>query len=188
MRIVGGEWRGRRLVAAAGRATRPTPDRVREAVFDVLAAMIARGDLPAWEAHNVCDLFAGSGALGLEALSRGAPRCTFVESGPEARRALRANIAALVDDDERARVVARDARRALRADAAAGTTYTLVFVDAPYVDYEALERDLERDILAVLAAGAVLVVETARERIPRLPLREVSTKVYGGTRTTFLER
>ena len=107
MRVVGGEWRGRRLEAPAGRATRPTSDKVREAIFDVLGALLLERPAPVLEAgdrraegvagpfagHVALDLFAGSGALGIEALSRGAARCTFVERGPAALRALRANLA-----------------------------------------------------------------------------------------------
>ena len=90
MRVVGGAWRGRPLQAPAGRTTRPTSDKVREAVFDVLGALPEADPPPA--GHVVLDVFAGSGALGIEALSRGAARCTFVESAPPALRALRGNL------------------------------------------------------------------------------------------------
>jgi 16S rRNA G966 N2-methylase RsmD len=97
VRVVGGTWRGRPLQAPAGRGTRPTSDKVREAVFDVLGALpearreTAGGGLLA--GHTVLDVFAGSGALGIEALSRGAAECTFVESAAPALRALRSNLA-----------------------------------------------------------------------------------------------
>ncbi len=90
MRVVGGAWRGRPLQAPAGRNTRPTSDKVREAVFDVLGALPEADPPPA--GHVALDVFAGSGALGIEALSRGAARCTFVESAPPALRALRGNL------------------------------------------------------------------------------------------------
>ena len=90
MRIVAGEWRGRKLQAPQGDVTRPTADRTRETLFSMLVSRI--GD---FEGLRVADLFAGSGALGLEALSRGAASCVFVEQDPAAIRALRANIAAL---------------------------------------------------------------------------------------------
>ncbi len=108
MRIIGGVWRGRPLRAPAGRATRPTSDKVREAMFGILLALpeVARASAATDAAtdaasdaagplagHAVLDLFAGSGALGLEALSRGAESCTFVESAPAALRALRENLA-----------------------------------------------------------------------------------------------
>ena len=99
MRVIGGEWRGRPLVAPAGRGTRPTSDKVREAMFDVLLALpevravgAAAPLAGALGGHVVLDLFAGSGALGIEALSRGADACSFVENERAALRALRANL------------------------------------------------------------------------------------------------
>ena len=88
MRIIAGEWRGRKLVAPEGDTTRPTADRTRETLFSMLASRLG-----SFEGLRVADLFAGSGALGLEALSRGATSCFFVEQDPTAIRALRANIA-----------------------------------------------------------------------------------------------
>ena len=90
MRIVAGEWRGRKLVAPKGEATRPTGDRTRETLFSMLASRLG-----SFEELAVADLFAGSGALGLEALSRGAAHCLFVEQDEGALKAIRANIAAL---------------------------------------------------------------------------------------------
>ena len=100
MRIVAGEWRGRRLVAPRGDATRPTADRTREALFSMLTSRLG-----SFEDLAVADLFAGSGALGLEALSRGAANCLFVEQDGAALAALRANITAL-DARDRAAVEA----------------------------------------------------------------------------------
>jgi 16S rRNA G966 N2-methylase RsmD len=106
MRIVAGTWRGRTLVAPPGQGTRPTADRVRQAVFDML--MHAEwGGRAAVEGTVVLDVFAGTGALGLEALSRGAASACFIESDPAARRALRANVAACKAED-RTRVLAGD--------------------------------------------------------------------------------
>ena len=90
MRIIAGQWRGRKMTAPAGEDTRPTADRTRETLFSMLVSRL--GD---FEGLRIADLFAGSGALGLEALSRGAAQCTFVEMAPAAIRAIRANIAAL---------------------------------------------------------------------------------------------
>src|SRR3954463_12948610 len=90
MRIIAGRWRGRPLLAPTGQATRPTADRAREALFSMLASRLG-----SFEGLRVADLFAGSGALGLEALSRGAAHCTFVETDRAALDAIRRNIAAL---------------------------------------------------------------------------------------------
>ncbi len=219
MRIVGGQWRGRRLTAPAGRATRPTADRVREAIFDVLGAAppvtiaaragvtgavavtgaaagvtggggtrsdAAAGDGPL-AGVAVLDLFAGSGALGLEALSRGAASCTFVEQAPPALRALRANLAALRPPAGAIAVLAVDYRRALKADAARARRYNLVLVDAPYASYPAVEPELAGRLPGVLSTGAVVVVETARGQAVDLALGELSVRLYGDTRVTFLQ-
>src|SRR4051794_20541590 len=102
MRIIAGTHRGRRLVAPPGRGTRPTSDRVREALFSILGRRVAGA--------RVLDLFAGSGALGIEALSRGAAQATFVDDDPAAVRAIRANLGEI----EGAEVVRREARAFLR--------------------------------------------------------------------------
>ena len=121
MRIVAGRWGGRTIATPPGRDTRPTAERVREALMSVLAA-----ELPG---ARVLDLFAGSGALGLEALSRGAEQATFVESAERASRVLRGNIAAL-GASENARVVNSDALRFLNGIEA--LEFDLAFADPPY--------------------------------------------------------
>ena len=208
MRVVGGEWKGRPLVAPAGRGTRPTSDKVREAMFDVLLALpevraggdaaLAAGPLGG---HVVLDLFAGSGALGIEALSRGAGACTFVENERAALRALRANLERLgvlvggrVGRGENgddgcaapARVLAVDARRALQADARRGARYTLLFADPPYDRYAEVRPALARLLGPLLAPHAVVVVETAAGTAVGLPWAVVREKRYGDTRVTFL--
>ncbi len=122
MRIVAGEWRGRRLGTPKGEATRPTADRTRETLFSMLTSRL--GD---FEELAVADLFAGSGALGLEALSRGASRCLFVEQEEAALKAIRANIAAL---DARARC-AIHAGSVMRLGPAK-QPYDLILLDPPY--------------------------------------------------------
>lgn len=208
MRIVGGEWRGRRLVAPPGSGTRPTSDKVREAIFDVLASLpgtgadggnSVRNAPPA--GHSVLDLFAGSGGLGIEALSRGAASCVFVERNRAALRALHANLqrvgAENCDADDRrrspadglrprVRVRAADVRRALKADALNGSLYTLVFIDPPYDRYAEVQPALVKLLAPVLAPDAVLVVEAARRAQVALPWRVVREKRYGDTQVRFL--
>jgi 16S rRNA (guanine966-N2)-methyltransferase len=207
VRVAGGAWRGRRLQAPPGRGTRPTSDKVREAVFGVLGALpearrdvAERGPLAG---HHALDVFAGSGALGIEALSRGADSCTFVESAPAAVRALRGNLerlgvpvfrtwdgaagaAAGAAGAPYAVVLAADARRALAADARSAARYTLVFADPPYDAYEQVRPALARLLGRVLAPGAVLVVESGAGTAAGLPWTVVREKRYGDTRVTFL--
>src|SRR5437762_6373793 len=127
MRIVGGVHRGRRLVAPPGEAVRPTSDRAREALFNILShGSFAASGLP-FADRPVLDAFAGTGAFGLEALSRGASAAAFIENGREALAALRRNIAVLGEED-RAHVCAGDATRSPRATFACA----LAFLDPPY--------------------------------------------------------
>ncbi|MFA4965003.1 MAG: 16S rRNA (guanine(966)-N(2))-methyltransferase RsmD [Thermoleophilia bacterium] len=203
MRVVGGEWRGRPLAAPAGRTTRPTSDKVREAIFAVLLALpeVAAGRAPGaggpLAGQRALDLFAGSGALGIEALSRGAESCTFVESDRGALGTLRANLERLgvpvargrrptpPATTPRARVLAGDARRVLPADARRGERYTLVFADPPYDRAEELLPALTRLLLPVLAERAVLVVETAAGATAGLPGAALREKRYGDTQVRF---
>jgi 16S rRNA (guanine966-N2)-methyltransferase len=167
MRVIAGELGGRRLRSPRGQATRPTSERVREALFSML------GDL---SGLRVLDLFAGSGALGIEALSRGADAATFVERSPRALAALRANIAAL-GLAERTRVVEGDALAALRLPG----KYDLVFLDPPYAAAGPLAGALARGVAGVLGAGGRVVSESDR-RAPLelgLPLRR--ERRYGDT-------
>jgi 16S rRNA (guanine966-N2)-methyltransferase len=121
MRIIAGEWRGRKLVAPAGRSTRPTADRTRETLFSMLASRLG-----GFEDFRVADLYAGSGALGLEALSRGAAHATFVETDREALRAIEANITAFG-------AASRAAIRRISADNLPRShPFDLVFADPPY--------------------------------------------------------
>lgn len=201
MRVIGGEWRGRRLRAPAGRDTRPTSDRVREAVFDVLCSLSLAGRLPATRAPALAagvgtagplagctaiDVFAGSGALGIEALSRGASSCVFVESGAAALRVLRGNLRALDVSSRRVRVLSRDARSALEKEVAHGERYTLLFADPPYAGFEQHGALLARVVPALLQAGGVAVIETCRTEEPRVPLATVLSRTYGDTRVTVL--
>lgn len=174
MRIVSGVYGGRRLVAPPGDGTRPTSDRVREALF---ALLDSRGAL---RGARVLDLFAGSGALALEALSRGAASATLVERSQPALKAIRANVAALGAD---ARVVRSDALRFLRAARDTADAYDLVFIDPPYRDAAVLARALSADLPPLLAPGALVVSESDRRSPLELPgLARIDERRYGDTR------
>ncbi len=172
MRIVAGELRGRRIVAPTSTATRPTTDKVREAVFNALSSLDVVVDA------RVLDLYAGSGALGIEALSRGAARCTFVERDRAAVRAIDENIAVLGLRD-RARVVVGDGiASAAGLDA---TAVDLAFADPPY-GFE----DWPRLLRAVRAP--LLVAEADREVPAPDGWEQGRVKRYGRTWVTFLHR
>lgn len=170
VRIVAGSARGRRIDAPPGRDTRPTTDRVREALFNAL------GSMRAIDGATVADLFAGSGALGLEALSRGASHATFVESDRRTAEVIRRNLATLGFDD-RARVVVGDAighaRTAPHVD--------LALCDPPYAfeDWDGLLADLRAD---------VVVIESDRAIEPPPPWRLDRSKRYGSTFVTIASR
>jgi 16S rRNA (guanine966-N2)-methyltransferase len=170
VRIVAGRWGGRRLTTPRGSAVRPTADRVREALFSIL------GD--AVPGARVLDLFAGSGALGLEALSRGAGSVTFVDSAAPALAAVRANLEALGGEAE---VRRSDALRFVRGAADEAQHYDLVLLDPPYRLAERLGRELSEALPPVLAPDALVVSESDR-RAPLpldLPLRD--ERRYGDT-------
>jgi 16S rRNA (guanine966-N2)-methyltransferase len=171
MRIVAGQWGGRRLIAPPGRTTRPTSDRVREALFSILGPL---------DGERVLDLFAGSGALGLEALSRGAAHGVFVERDRAALGALRANVEALGAD---ARVIAGDAGRFLDSAGESGAHYDLVFLDPPYRSTVGLGRELSLE--PVLAPGARVVVESDRRSPLDLTIPVIDERLYGDTLIRF---
>ncbi len=154
MRIIAGSQRGRRLLAPVGAATRPTADRVRQALFDMLAhAPWAENALAG---GAVLDVFAGSGALGLEALSRGAANAVFIETSRAAREALEANIAAC-GMNTRARVLAADATRP-----PPGTPQTLILLDPPYGQGLLAPTLAALEAAGWLAPGCLIAAELGR--------------------------
>src|SRR5712691_7204529 len=185
LRIVGGSHRGRRLVAPPGELVRPTSDRARESLFNILShGNFAALGLPFADCP-VLDAFAGTGAFGLEALSRGASAAAFIESERDALTALRRNIAAL-DEGDRAHIVAGDATRPPRATMACA----VAFLDPPY------HSGLAAPALTALAAAgwltpdALVAVEVAaREDLP-LPAGFIlmDERIYGAARLVFLRR
>ena len=178
MRIIAGSQKGARIFAPKGKDTRPTADRVREAAFNLLGPGAA-------EDADVLDLFAGSGAMGLEALSRGAAHVTFVENDREACRTIVRNLDKL--GLERATVLCQDALTALRAEARAGTRYDLVLLDPPYRRFSSLQNAMISYPPEILASGGTLLVETAAGEEPDLPLEKRTTRRYGAARLTLFD-
>lgn len=172
MRVVAGRYGGRRLVAPRGDLTRPTADRVREALFSALGPL---------DEARVLDLYAGSGALGIEALSRGAARVVFVERDRRALDVLRRNLAALDVPPAEADVRPGDARAALRTARARGEDYDLVFLDPPYRLAPALGPELLRGLTGLLAPGARVVAEMDRRSPLELDLPCTLDRRYGDT-------
>jgi len=175
MRIIAGSRKGHRIEAPPGSTTRPTSDRVRENVFNLVAPWI--------EDAEVLDLFAGSGAMGIEALSRGARRAVFVEANARACRVIDANLEKLRLTG--AQVVCTDVARHLSTDRA---TYDLIFCDPPYGEYAELEPKLARYVPRLLAEDGLLVVETAARTKPELPLTQRTSRRYGSARITLFEQ
>jgi 16S rRNA (guanine966-N2)-methyltransferase len=176
VRIIAGEKRGHTIFVPRGRETRPTSDRVRENVFNIIGPWVVGA--------RVLDLFAGSGAMGLEALSRGAASALFVESDPDALRVIDRNLDKLGLTG--ARVMRLDSTVALTQESGAGRKYDLVLVDPPYdmTNYDSLARYLPD----VVADDGLLVFETAAKVEPELPGLSVrTTRKYGSTRVTVFE-
>jgi 16S rRNA (guanine966-N2)-methyltransferase len=169
MRVISGTYRGRELVAPKGLQTRPTSDRVREALFSIL------GDVTGL---RVLDLFAGSGALAIEALSRGAASATLVDSAQPAVAAIRRNLGALGIEAE---VVARPASRFLLSARTHARQYDLVFIDPPYRRASTLGRELSTSLAPVLSAEARVVAESDRRSPLDLRLALLDERRYGDT-------
>lgn len=184
MRIVSGEFRGKALITPAGQTTRPTSDRARQAIFNIL-------EHAAWSPGvrdvRVIDLFAGSGALGFEALSRGAAFCLFVETDEAARGAIRENVDAM-HLFGRTRVHRRDATQLGQRPGADGPAFGMAFLDPPYA------RGLGETALAKLASGgwlapgAVVVFERGAAEPPLIAegFEELDVRDYGAAKVWFL--
>ncbi len=180
MRIVGGRFGGRSLKAPSSQAVRPTSDRLRETIFNILA----HGYDGPVEGARVIDLFAGTGALGLEAMSRGAKFALFVDDGSEARALLRENVHNLGLGGQ-TRIFRRDATKL--GDAPAGEKFTLAFLDPPYARGLA-PRALQALISGGwLAPGALAVIEEAATEEIALPpgMNELDRRAYGETQILF---
>jgi 16S rRNA (guanine966-N2)-methyltransferase len=171
VRIIAGRYGGRALAAPRGRGTRPTSDRVREALFSILGVAAVEG-------ARVLDLFAGSGALGIEAISRGASSTTLVDSSAVALAAIRRNLGAIGVEAE---VRRQDALAYLRSASRDARQYDLVFLDPPYRHASALGRELSAALGPVLAPAARVVAESDRRAPLELDLALLDERRYGDT-------
>lgn len=172
MRIIGGHYRGKKLTSPLDHQTRPTSDRVRENLFNILTHRLS------FEGIRVLDLFSGTGALGIEALSRGAAHATFVEHHPPALQILRKNTA---DFKERLSILAQDSIKLIESS---NNNYDLIFLDPPY-NFQNLE-DLMDKILKnqLLKKGGLLIIETDKKTILSKPQEK---RTYGNTTLWILE-
>jgi 16S rRNA (guanine966-N2)-methyltransferase len=178
MRIIAGEWRGRSLEAPPGNATRPTGDRVRETLFSMLASRLA-----SFEDLRVADLFAGSGALGLEALSRGAASATFVENDAQAAAAIRRNVSKLGAED-RVRLLGGSAHALPRSD-----PFHLIFADPPYAPGSGSAVVQVVAKAEWLAVGGWMSIETSRDDgVDSGDFQLDTTRDVGRAKLTLLRR
>jgi 16S rRNA (guanine966-N2)-methyltransferase len=171
VRIIAGSRKGARIFAPKGAATRPTGDRVREAAFSLIGPV---------DGARVIDLYAGSGAMGLEALSRGAARVVFVETDRRALEAIERNLDKLRLTG--AEIARQDAAARLAADAQAGRRYDLVLIDPPYRMLPDALATLAPHLAAVLAPDGLVVVESNARAEPELPLPLRTSRRYGSSR------
>jgi 16S rRNA (guanine966-N2)-methyltransferase len=178
VRVIGGEFKGRKLLAPQGGKIRPTSDRVREAIFDILG--------PVWTFQRVLDLFAGTGSLGIEALSRGAQEAVFVEQGKGALRVLQGNLKAL-GLKSRSWIIPLTTKRGIGVLGEKGEVFDLIFMDPPYG--KALVRETLEEIArgGILATAGVIVAEhSSRDEIlPPFGLALSQRRRYGDTTVSF---
>jgi 16S rRNA (guanine(966)-N(2))-methyltransferase RsmD len=185
VRVIGGTARGRRLAAPRGERVRPTADRVKEALFSILTSLL--GNL---EGLRVLDIFAGTGNLGIEALSRGCGEAIFVDSHRESAAVIRQNLTQLGLAD-RSRVIVKEAASALQGLDGNTAPFHIIFLDPPY------RLGLAEKILVLLATSplvaeaTIIVVESdSDEELPEGfgPLRQFDRRVYGDTALTFFQK
>lgn len=181
MRIISGDARGRKLFAPAGEETRPTADRIRESLFNIIGTRVFDA--------QVLDLFGGTGAMALEALSRGAAHAVIVDVAREAIQAIERNAQGVLKDDlpRRARIIRSDYRTAIGT--LGGMAFDLVFLDPPYRMVEAYGDALQRlRSMGALAEDCLIVLERSRERQVALPegFERFDTRHYGVTSVEFV--
>jgi 16S rRNA (guanine966-N2)-methyltransferase len=176
VRIIAGSRKGARIFAPKGRDTRPTGDRVREAAFNLIGPV---------DGMHVLDLYAGSGAMGLEALSRGAESATFVEADREAAATIVRNLDKL--GLAGATVSREDAARKLATDAASGRRYDLVLIDPPYRMLAGILPTLAAHLPAVVEPDGLVVVESDAREEPDVALPKRTSRRYGSVRVTLFD-
>ncbi len=175
MRVIGGKAKGRKLKVPKGSLVRPTSDRVKEAMFNVLAAKLLHS--------KVLDLFAGVGSLGIEALSRGAEKAVFVEKNPFVAKFLKFNLKE-VGFEDKALVLVEDVEKALNRMLRKKENFSLIFLDPPYkISWERLERILDRTFLLLDEDGLVVLEHPAKKKIEKDNI--FKQKVYGDTALSF---
>jgi 16S rRNA (guanine966-N2)-methyltransferase len=181
VRVIGGEFKGRKLSVTRGRLIRPTSDRVREAIFDILG--------PTWTFWRVLDLFAGTGSLGIEALSRGAEEAVFVEQGKGGLTVLKGNLEDL-GLQSRSWVLPLAAKKGIAVLGEKGEVFDLIFMDPPYgkdVVGKILEEIARRGILAV--TGVLVAEHASRDRVlPPVGLELSQQRRYGDTTVSFFHK
>ena len=180
MRIIGGKFKGKKLVSLTGNATRPTADRVRESIFNIMASDI--------ENAAVLDLFAGTGALGLESLSRGAARTVFIDASTPAIKIIQKNVSAC-GADARARIIRWDITRNLKCLEAEPCAIDLVFMDPPYNKnfiMPALKNLIKSG--ALKKSARIVIEHSAEETLPEdlMGLHLADRRIYGKTLVSFL--
>ncbi|MBG9784212.1 16S rRNA (guanine(966)-N(2))-methyltransferase RsmD [Shouchella lehensis] len=183
MRVISGQQGGLRLKPVPGKQTRPTTDKVKESIFNMIG--------PYFDGGQALDLFAGSGALGIEALSRGMDRCVFIEAQHPAIQTIRQNLSH-TNLNERASVFKNDSLRGLQALISKGETFQLLLIDPPYAKAELYIKEAlaKIDASGVLEEGGLIVCETASSsELASFPtLQIIRTEQYGETKITIYER
>ncbi|MBC8267735.1 MAG: 16S rRNA (guanine(966)-N(2))-methyltransferase RsmD [Rhodospirillaceae bacterium] len=184
MRIIGGKFKGRTLSAPPGRDVRPTSDRAREGIFNILAHSI---DWDGFDGQTVLDVFSGTGALGLEAMSRGANHGVFIDNDPVSLKCLRANAASL-GEASNITPLKLDVTRLAPPPRITGAPLGLAFLDAPYGSNLTDQALLGLCNKGWIAAGGIVVVETGKDdelAIPR-QFETLDARTYGAAQVTFL--
>ena len=184
MRIVSGKLRGRNIATPSGRSTRPTSDQTRESVFNILKHAEWA---PPIDGAVVADIFAGSGALGLEAISRGAAFCLFAETEPKARAAIRANIEKMKISDD-TRLHRYDATKLKIAPGNMRGKFSLIFMDPPYnkgLWKPVLRRIIDQDLLA--ENGVIMLEDSVEAEVEPRGFEILEDKSWGAARVLFLK-